>query len=138
MSSQDPRDPKAWMWAEACGLLERAERLHRQFFRVSACAAGGTAWEPPADLFETEREYWIMVALPGVLPSAMEIVVAGNIVQVGAERPLPESLRRAAVQRLEIPYGRFERTFELPGSSYELRGHEALHGCLVIRLHKLF
>ncbi|MDR2877138.1 MAG: Hsp20/alpha crystallin family protein [Chromatiales bacterium] len=137
MSSQDPRDPKAWMWAEACGLLERAERLHRQFFRIPTRAREVT-WEPPADIFETEHEYWIMVALPGVLPSAMEIIVADNIVHVRAERPLPHSLRRASVERMEIPYGRFQRTFELPGSSYELSGHEAIQGCLVIRLHKLF
>lgn len=132
------RDPKAWMWAEACGLLERAERLHRQFFRVSPRAAGQAVWEPPADIFETDQEYWILVALPGVLPSAMEVTVSGNVVRVSAERPLPPTLRRAAVQRLEIPYGRFERIIELPVSQLELRAREALHGCLVVQLHKLF
>lgn len=131
------RDPKAWMWAEACGLLERAERLHRQFFRIPHAAAEA-AWEPPADIFETDDEYWILIALPGVLPSAMEVTLSGNIVHVRAERPLPESLRRAAVQRMEIPYGRFERIIELPASQLELRAREALHGCLVVQLHKLF
>lgn len=128
------RDPKTWMWAEACGLLDRAERLHRQFFRVSAQAV----WEPPVDIFETEAEYWILVALPGVAPAAMEISLTGNVVHVSAERPLPAALRRAAVRRLEIPYGRFERVIELPGSQFELLAHEALHGCLIIQLHKLF
>ena len=26
------RDPRAWMWAEACEFLDRADRLQRQFF----------------------------------------------------------------------------------------------------------
>ena len=26
-------DPRSWMWAEACAMIERAEQLHRQFFR---------------------------------------------------------------------------------------------------------
>jgi HSP20 family molecular chaperone IbpA len=135
MSSQDP---KIWMWAEACGLLQRAERLHRQFFQLSA-ESGQPVWEPPADIFETENEFWILVALPGVPPAAMEISVSGNVVQVRAERPLPESLRRAGiVQRLEIPYGRFVRVFELPGSELELAAHEAMHGCLMMQLKKLF
>jgi HSP20 family molecular chaperone IbpA len=127
-------DPKAWMWAEACGLVERAERLQRQFFRVSAQAV----WEPPVDIFEIGAEHWIVAALPGVPPAAMEITLSGNIVRIRAERPLPAGLRQGAVKRLEIPYGRFERTIELPGSQFELRAHEALHGCLIIQLHKLF
>ena len=48
-------DPKTWMWAEACGLLERAER-HRQFFRVFP----PRPWEPPVDVFEIDPNtgYW--------------------------------------------------------------------------------
>lgn len=130
-------DPKLWMWAEACGLVARADRLQRQFFRVSTRSAE-TVWEPPVDIFETGDEFWILVALPGVLPSAVEVTVTGNVVHVRAERPLPETLRRAEVQRMEIPYGRFERTIELPGSHLQLRTREALHGCLVVQLHKLF
>lgn len=126
------------MWAEACGLLARAERLQRQFFRVSPRPADLTSWEPPVDVFETDEEFWILVALPGVLPAGMEVTVSGSVVHVRAERPLPETLRRAAVHRMEIPYGRFERYIELPISHLELRTREALHGCLVVQLRKLF
>lgn len=131
------RDPRIWMWAEACVLLDRAERLHRQFFQLSA-TGGAPVWEPPADVFETENEFWVLVALPGVPPAAMEITVSGNVVRLSAERPLPESLRRAEVQRLEIPYGRFVRIFELPGSELELVAQEVSHGCLMMQLRKLF
>ena len=45
-----------WMWSEACEMLARAERLHREFFRPARSASGLLAWEPPVDVLETERE----------------------------------------------------------------------------------
>jgi hypothetical protein len=34
---------KSWMWAEACALLEQAERKHRQFFDLLAAPPVPTA-----------------------------------------------------------------------------------------------
>src|SRR5882757_3483664 len=59
-----PNDTRAWMWAEACELLDRAERLNRQFFQPLSTRKA--VWEPPVDLFETDRALWVVVALPGV------------------------------------------------------------------------
>ena len=64
------RDPKHQMWAEACALLKQAEQLHRQFFEPAREGARAARWEPPVDMFETERELWIIAALPGVAPEA--------------------------------------------------------------------
>ena len=33
------RNPSPWMWADAVDLLEQAERLQRQFFRLAGGAA---------------------------------------------------------------------------------------------------
>ena len=49
-------DPRAFMWAEACALIERAERLQRQFFRPSQTGAHHAVGRPPVDIYETERE----------------------------------------------------------------------------------
>ena len=35
---------KSWMWAEACALLEEAERKHRHFFNLIATASR-PVWE---------------------------------------------------------------------------------------------
>ena len=59
------RDAKNQMWAEACALLKQAEQLHRQFFEPSR---NGACWEPPVDVFETERQVTIITVLPGVAP----------------------------------------------------------------------
>jgi len=132
-------DPKDWMWAEACELLERAERLHRRFFKIARQGAAAQAvWEPPIDVFETESEFWIIIALPGVPLSGIRLTVGENMVHLVAERPLPTAFRRALVHRMELPYGRFERVIELPAGPVELKAHEMLNGCLVVALHKRF
>ena len=64
-------DPGTWMWAEACALIDRAERLQRQFFQPGLSAAPAS-WEPPIDILETERELSIIAALPGVEPHDLE------------------------------------------------------------------
>ena len=46
--------PNRWMWAEACEALERAERMHREFFRPVRSVSRAPAWEPPVDVLEPE------------------------------------------------------------------------------------
>ena len=82
-------DLTIWMWSEACRHLERAETLHRRFYGVAADSAG-FSWEPPADVFETEREVLIEVALPGVSADALEVSVQAGVLVVRGERGLPE------------------------------------------------
>ena len=127
-----------WMWAEACEALGRAERLHRQFFRPPAHAEARPAWEPPVDLYETERDYVIVVALPGVTPDRLKFAIDGRVLTVAGHRslPLPADAPRAVIHRLEIPQGWFERHIPLPPGPLELGRHELADGCLVVTLHK--
>jgi HSP20 family protein len=132
------RDPTTWMWAEACELLERADRLHRQFFWPGAAqATRATTWEPPVDIFETEHELWILVALPGVAPEHIQIVIDAGALIVSGERPMPAEARAARIRRLEIPYGHLERRVELPARRFELKRRDFQNGCLMIGLNKL-
>jgi len=130
------RDPKHQMWAEACALLKQAERLHRQFFEPSRPGAQAARWEPPVDIFETEREVWIIAALPGVAPEAVCVEMDGPTLVIAGNRPLPVKGRNANIMRLEIPYGRFERRITL-SSRLRLSARELLHGCLVLTFSKL-
>jgi len=131
------RDSKAWLWAEACDFLDRAERLHRHIFQLESFDGRRPAWQPPVDLFETERELQIVVALPGVEPARLQVVIdAGDLIVVG-ERPVPPRARAAAIHRLEIPFGRFERRIALPPGRYELGRRELADGCLYLSLYKL-
>lgn len=131
------RDSRIWMWAEACELLERAERMHRQFFQLGVSPARRVMWEPPVDVFETEREIWIQVALPGVSPAQLSVAVDGGTLIVAGDRPIPVESRRATLHRLEIPHGRFERRIELPPGRFEFEQQELVDGCLLLKLRKL-
>ena len=130
------RDPASWMWAEALELLQDAERLQRQFFRIGV-RQGTPCWEPPVDLYESGDGLSLLVALPGVTPQQLEVVLASNLIIVRGERSLPANSRRAAIHRLEIPYGRFERRIALPAGAFELIDQRLEHGCLVLELRRL-
>lgn len=125
-----------WMWAHACDLLADAERMHRQFFRVAASPRATMTWEPPADVYENDREVLVMVAMPGVTADHVEVRAEGGVLVIRAKRPTPLAASRLAVRQLEIPYGVFERRIAMPAGLFELEPPELSHGCLVVRLRK--
>ena len=85
-------------------MLDRAERLHRQFSHQVL-----DAWEPPVDVLESGGELRVQVALPGVAADSIAIGVEPGGVTVSALRPFPCREEGARIHRIEIPYGRFER-----------------------------
>jgi HSP20 family protein len=102
------------MWGEALSLLEQADRLHRQFFRVAGAESAHT-WEPPVDVVESESQLRVHVALPGVSPETITVLLEPGGVVVSALRPFPcREETGAHIHRIEIPYGRFERRIALP------------------------
>jgi HSP20 family protein len=128
------RQLEAMMWAQACEAIERAQRLHRQFFHRSD---GSPNWQAPCDIFETDRALTIVIALPGVEPSAIAVSLSAGVLIVSGERPLPLDAEHAKIHRMEIPHGRFERRIELPPARLEISGRHLANGCLLVRLHKL-
>jgi HSP20 family molecular chaperone IbpA len=122
------------MWAQACDMLEQADRMHRRFFRLTASPPTQTVWEPPADVFENEQEIVIVVALPGVPAERIQITTEGGELVVRAERPVRLSGSGYALRQLEIPYGYFERRIALPQVRLEVRTRETVDGCLILRL----
>jgi HSP20 family molecular chaperone IbpA len=123
------------MWAEAVDMLDQAERLQRQFFRLAAGAdREPPRWEPPVDVFAGEDEILIEVALPGVPEDRMELVIGPGELVIRGDRQLPARPGNARLQRLEIPYGRFERRLALGPGSWELVGRRLADGCLQLLL----
>ena len=128
------RNTGPWMWGDTVDLLEQAERLQRQFFRLAGGAAHAS-WEPPVDVFADGDEILVEVALPGVpvRPDRAGLCAPGELI-VRGERRLPRRLASAAIQRLEIPHGRFERRLALPAGPWQLAGQELANGCLQLLL----
>lgn len=132
----DRRDPTGWMWAQACDLIEQAERLHRQFFSPAVSRRALATWEPPVDVFEDERELVVVVAMPGVAAEGVQVISEPGALVVRGVRTLPLSGSRYRVRQLEIPYGAFERRIPLPPGRFEAAAPELAQGCLVVRLRK--
>ena len=133
MAAPDSRD---WMWNEACMLMERATRMHRQFFQPGPHLAPAPGWEPPIDVFETGIGVDIIVALPGVEADDLKVELVGSEIIVSGYRRLPQFKRETAVHRLEIPHGRFERHIALSMGRLELMRSELESGCLRLALKK--
>jgi HSP20 family protein len=129
-------DPRTLMWVTACEMIDRAERLHRQFFQPVAAPMPELSWEPPIDITETDSEILITVALPGVDRDAVKVTVDDDGVSiVGFRRPsaIP---RGGRVHRLEIPYGKFERRIRVPAARLPLDRSELANGCLTLQFSK--
>jgi len=116
-------------------MLARAERMHRQFFRPVS-SPSSVAWEPPADVLETEQAVLVFVALPGVDLDKVDAVIDGAELIVSGIRTYPPEMQTAIIHRLELPQGRFERRIRLPAGRYAKIERTASHGCLLITLVK--
>lgn len=116
-------------------MIARAERLQRQFFQLQEMSRA-PAWEPPADVIETEAEVLVLLALPGVDPDHVEALIDNGVLVVAGTRILPPELRRAVIHRMELPQGRFERRLPLPSGIYDQITRHAFNGCLVVTLRK--
>jgi HSP20 family molecular chaperone IbpA len=124
----------AWMWSEACALLEEAERRHRRFFELLGPAQRVPTWEPPVDVYVLENDVHIVVAMPGVAAEDVELELLPTGLLVRGQSRLAVQARQARIVRLEIPYGRMQRRIELPPGRYQLRRRELQQGCLYIHL----
>ena len=129
-----------WMWAQACELLDRADRMQRGFVRYvgpsadAAVRANAAVWEPPVDIQETPGGLHFVFALPGVHPDHIEVSLEPNALTVSAIRPARLGGSDSVVRRMEIPHGHFIRRIALAGARFRLGDTRYLNGCLEVRL----
>ncbi len=132
------RDLSRFMFSEALSLLDRADRLHRQFFRPAAARV--PTWEPPVDVVETEGQLRVTLALPGVLAETITLSREPEAISVSAHRAFPvaasESERGARIHALEIPHGRFERRIAFSTQVISLVEQRLHDGCLTLIFSK--
>ena len=123
------------MWSEALSVLDRAERLQRQFSHQVM-----DAWEPPVDVVESRGELRVHIALPGVSPDSIAIGLEPGGITVSALRAFPCRDAGAQIHRIEIPYGRFARRVALPlaepSGELRLAGKTLEDGVLTLLLRK--
>ena len=127
---------ETWMWAESCEILDKAARLHRQFFKPVVMNAKKPTWEPPVDIYETGYEFKILIALPGIAPEQLTVNMESGHIVIDGHRHISAD-EESHIHRMEIPYGQFERRIELPAGRFEIGAREFANGCLLISLRKI-
>jgi HSP20 family protein len=71
---------------------------------------------PPADAYEDENSIHLNVEVPGVDEKDLSISIENNVLTVQGERKLDKGEKRENFLRQERSYGKFSRSFTLPGS----------------------
>ncbi len=95
-------------------------------------------WVPETDLVETEDEYIIVVDLPYVNPKDIEIIYKLGYITIRGIRRNYCNFEIKRYHKMEIDFGHFERTIEIPGpidNKNVLTKYK--EGFLEIRLKKL-
>jgi HSP20 family protein len=75
---------------------------------------GGRTWAPPMDVCETKTDLRVLVELPGIPQSQIQIEIAEGVLTIRGERHPDPSLRQDQLLRLERRYGPFFRSLNLP------------------------
>lgn len=101
-------------------LLSIQERVNRLFDNAMGGAeakeeSGSGLWSPVVDIYETGSEFIVEAELPEVKQSDIDIKVQDNTLIIEGERKLRRGVKEG-YHRIERAYGRFSRSFPLPGS----------------------
>lgn len=94
-------------------------------------------WSPQMDILETPDSFQIIAEVSGLIKDEIQVTVKRNLVFLAGKRVRPPLAQAARYLQLEIEYGSFERTFELPAMVDESK-IEALYrdGLLTVTLPK--
>ena len=74
-------------------------------------------WAPRVDIREEEKGFMILVDVPGVDPSTIEVSMDKSILTIKGERKVDSEETSGKLTRQERVYGTFHRRFSLPESA---------------------
>lgn len=106
-------------WESLMDLISIHDRVNRLFddtlvTEMSGGSAGRT-WSPAVDIYETEDEFVVKAELPEVRQADIDIRIVDNTIIIEGERE-PHRAITEGYHRIERAYGKFQRSFLLPGS----------------------
>lgn len=94
-----------------------------------------SVWGPPADIYETEKNFVVRIEIAGMKDEDFEIGVENNILLITGNRP--DRNERRAYHQMEIRFGKFEVAVEIPVPvELERASAEYKDGFLIIQLPK--
>lgn len=69
---------------------------------------------PAVNILETEKEFTVELAAPGMTKKDFEIVVENGILTISAEKKIEQEVKEENYTRREFNYSNFSRSFTLP------------------------
>ena len=95
------------------------------------------SWAPPMDVCETQTDLCILVELPGIPQSQIQIEIVEGVLTIRGERHPDPAFRQDQLIRMERRYGPFSRSLNLPSVVDAERVRAGYrNGVLEIRLPK--
>jgi HSP20 family protein len=73
----------------------------------------GDRWRPSIDVFETEKTVVVRVELGGVRAQDVKVTVDGDVLKIQGSRRALSAGDAVRLHRMEIAFGRFERTIRI-------------------------
>jgi HSP20 family protein len=73
-----------------------------------------TAWTPPCDIYETDKEIVLKMDLPEMRKEDVQVTYENNVLTLRGERKFEEAVNRENYRRTERGHGEFARSFTLP------------------------
>jgi len=98
-------------------LRSSVDRLFDDFFGVDRAVLHEPSLTvvPAVDLEETDDAFKITAELPGMDKKDIHITFDNNVLTISGEKKAEKEIKEDNFHRLERSYGKFQRSFELPG-----------------------
>lgn len=127
-------------------IFDEMDQFRRSFDRLfenlaetapHATATSGNEWTftPAVETGWTDDHLNLRFVLPAVKEKDLEVTVQGNQLYIRGERRPPEGFGKESQVYFRLPYGRFERTVDLPAGLNSEKLEAYLHdGVLDVRI----
>ncbi|HEY59447.1 MAG TPA: Hsp20/alpha crystallin family protein [Anaerolineae bacterium] len=99
---------------EMMGMRHAMDRLFDDFYSYAPATYEGYG-VVDLDMYQTDNDIVIKVAVPGVKPEDLKISVTGDVLTIRGEVKVDEEVKEANYHIRERRYGSFSRSVALPG-----------------------
>lgn len=92
------------------------EKLFEEFFFMAKSHdfVSSTPWQPPTDVYETEKNIIIRMSVSGLRPEDISILFSDQTLTVSGKRGDDSAHQKVCFYQVEIRYGYFERKIKIP------------------------
>ncbi|CAM5230628.1 Hsp20/alpha crystallin family protein [Rhodanobacter lindaniclasticus] len=108
------------VWNREFGASDDFRQAMSRFFNAGdndQSTVETSQWAPRVDIREEDKRFMILVDVPGVDPSTIEVSMDKSILTIKGERTVDSEKDGGKLTRQERVYGTFHRRFSLPESA---------------------